>query len=345
MIELIKELSDAFGPCGLEDRVAEIIYNKLLPYCDVIERSAVGSVTAVIKGQKSDAPILLSCGMDETTFMVNDIDGEGFIKLKSLTNHDPRGLCGRYVTVGNEERVIKGVMSSKVLHLASGNERSKPSLDKMFVDIGKNTGDLTKELIEKGDFVTYAPSFSEFGKDKIKGKALDSRVCCAILINAAMKIKSSVDLPQQDVIFAFNAKEKAGKSTLYSVINKYQPNTAIILSGYSVTEFSEKGSDSCKLGEGVVLPTHDYSALYFGSPMYTALIEYANKNNIKIQIPSSISISSSSANAERVGKGVSLINVALPCLNIRTCNEIMSKEDISELDTVVNMYIYNHISG
>ncbi len=343
MIELIKELSDTFGPCGLEDRVAEKIYNKMLPFCDKVEYSPIGSVIATIYGEDDSSPVMLSCAMDETTFMIGDIDGDGFLKLKSITNHDPRALCGRYVTVGNENNTLNGVMSSKVLHLTSGNDRSRPALDKMFIDIGKNNADAVKETFDKGDFVTFAPNFSLFGKDKLKGKALDSRVNCAILIEAARKLKESGKKPAKTVIFSFNVKEKAGKSSAFSAVNKYKPNTMILLSCYSVTAVSEKGKEKCKIGDGVILPTHDHSALYFGSPLYKKTVEAAKKNDIKIQIPDSVSISNSAANSERTGSGVSLITMALPCLNIRSNNEIVSKSDIVNMQSIVNMYINGDI--
>lgn len=343
MIELIKELSDTFGPCGLEDRVAEKIYNKMLPFCDKVEYSPIGSIIATIYGVSDGAPLMLSCSMDETTFMIGDIDGDGFIKLKSITNHDPRALCGRYVTVGNENNTVNGVMSSKVLHLASGNDRSRPSLDKMFIDIGKNTGDAVKESFDKGDFVTFAPNFSLFGKDKLKGKALDGRVNCAILIEAARKIKESGNKPNKTIVFSFNVKEKAGKSSAFSSVNKYKPDTMLLLTCYSVTAACEKDNEKCKLGDGVILPTHDHSALYFGSTLYKSTIEASKKNNLKIQIPDSVSISNSAANSERTGKGVSLIELALPCLNIRSNNEIISKSDIDGMLSIVNMYINGNI--
>lgn len=343
MIELIKELSTAFGPCGLEDRVAEIIYNKMSSYCDKIEYSPMGSVIATIYGKNEGSPVMLSTAMDEATFMINDIDGDGFIKLKSITNHDPRALCGKYVTVGNEENTTVGVMSSKVLHLAAGNDRSRPSLDKMFIDIGKNTGDEVKKTFDKGDFVTFAPNFSLFGKNKIKGKALDSRVNCAILIETARAIKESGNKPENTVIFTFNVKEKAGKSSVSYAVKKYAPNTMMLLSCYSVSAYTDKNNEKCKIGNGVIVPTHDHSALYFGSPLYKKTFNAAKENNIKIQVPDAIVTNNSAAKSETTGEGVSLISLALPCLNIRSNNEIISINDVNDMLSIVNMYINNAI--
>ena len=101
MTELIKELSTTFGPSGLEDRVADMIIEKLKGICDTVELTPMGAVVGVIKGNGGKKK-MISCAMDEATFVISEIDGEGFIRMKSVTNYDGRALSGRAVTVGNE---------------------------------------------------------------------------------------------------------------------------------------------------------------------------------------------------------------------------------------------------
>lgn len=342
MKELIKELSNAFGPSGLEDRVADIIVNKLRDICDTVEITPMHAVVGVIKGN-GGRKRMISCGMDETTFIINEIDGEGFIKMKSVSNYDGRAISGRTVTVGNETTLIDGIMSGKVLHLSSGDDTAKPSLDKMFVDIGKNSADELKGIIEVGDFVTFKGEFSEFGKNKIVGKAFDSRVACAIAIKVAENYKKSGKTPDGDLIFAFNAREKAGKTTAVSVCNRYNPDSAMIISSYSASAVKDEKNLDCYLGEGPVLVSHDDNALYFGAPQYKNAISYAKENDVKIQIPSQYGIHNPSAKLELSGSGVNVINLSLPCLNIRSQHEIMSKKDIESALLLAECYINEKI--
>ena len=63
------------------------------------------------------------------------------------------------------------------------------------------------------------------------------------------------------------------------------------------------------------------------------------EKGIKIQLPSYMGITSSASKAETVASGASVVTLSLPCLNIRTGNEIVSKEDISSLEKLLKEYI------
>ena len=64
--DMIKELSEAFGPTGLEDEVTKIIYDKLSVVCDSCGYSSLGGVWGKINGSDSSRPAkLIGCGIDE----------------------------------------------------------------------------------------------------------------------------------------------------------------------------------------------------------------------------------------------------------------------------------------
>ena len=49
------------------------------------------------------------------------------------------------------------------------------------------TKDETKKFVSLGDFAVFSTKFDNFGMGLIKGKALDDRVGCAILIEVLKK--------------------------------------------------------------------------------------------------------------------------------------------------------------
>ena len=184
--DMIKELSEAFGPTGLEDEVTKIIYDKLSVVCDSCGYSSLGGVWGKINGSDSSRPAkLIGCGIDEVAFMVGDIDDNGFIRPKKLTKYNAGSVCAKRVIVGNENVKLHGIMSAKVLHLASGGDRENPNVEKCFIDLGFEKKDDLKDKIEKGDFIAFEQELSTFGKDKLAGKSLSNRVAASLMIEFA----------------------------------------------------------------------------------------------------------------------------------------------------------------
>ncbi|MCL2212484.1 MAG: M42 family peptidase, partial [Oscillospiraceae bacterium] len=185
-IGLIEKLSAAFGPSGCEDLVADIITEELSGTKADVRRDPLGSVIAHIKGKSAEKRILLSCGMDECSFMVNSVDDSGFIKFEPLTKTDPRALPGRRVMVGDASVQVVGVVCSKPIHLQKGDDRkTAPDPDKHAIDIGCTDKESAEKIATVGSYVVNHGEFAHLGSDCIMGKALDSRVACAILIEEA----------------------------------------------------------------------------------------------------------------------------------------------------------------
>ncbi len=337
-ISLIKQLTEAFGPCGLEDEVTTIIYDFMSKYSDKCGYSPMGGVYAVIKGSNLETGAkLLSCGIDEVSFMVGDIDDDAFVRPKKLTKFNAGSICSKKVIVGSEKGKFEGVMSAKVLHLASGGDRENPNIDKCFIDLGFTKKDEIADKIEKGDFITYNEKTESFGKDKLIGKALNSRVGAALMMEYAKYMKENNVKPSRDIIFYFSVKEKAGMSDLFYGIRKFAPEKAMVLSALPAVNSDEKSN--CKIGEGIALPTHDNFSLYFGNEIYKNI----TVSDIKYQIPKNVDEGQPSASAQCGGAGCKMINISLPVRNLFSSGEIVSLSDIKELEKTINYFVTDKI--
>ena len=121
-INLIRELSLAFGPSGCEDAVRALIEEQIKGDCDSYTQDKVGNLIAVIRGRgvdydaKNPRRVMLASHMDEVGFMIREITEEGYLKFGVVGGMDPRVLCGRHVLVG-EQRKLHGVIASKAIHL------------------------------------------------------------------------------------------------------------------------------------------------------------------------------------------------------------------------------------
>ena len=325
-IKLIEKLSAAFGPSGCEDLVADIITHELAGIG--VKRDALGSVIAHIPGKSQEKRILLSCGMDECSFMVNSVDDNGFIKFEPLTKTDPRALPGRRVMVGDTTVQAVGVVCSKPIHLQKADDRTNaPDPDKHAIDIGCTDKESAEKVATVGSYVVNHGEFATLGNDYIVGKALDSRVACAILIEQAKQLAKTT--PDFDVYFVFTSKEKAGHSTLAPAAYGIKP-TDIIIVDYSAENSIPKTEEigTCKLGCGPLLAMYDGSAMYLGGQLYQKAQSAADARDITLQLGRTANAMSSAGRANLVGVGADAISIALPCQNPHTAASVMSISDI-----------------
>ena len=331
-IQLIKNLCEAFGPTGLEDEVTSIIFKNIQSITDASGYTPLGGVWGLIKGTGEEPTKLIGCGIDEVSFMVGDIDDNGFVRPKKLTKYNSGTVCAKKVTVGNESIKLDGIMSAKVLHLASGNERENPNVEKCFVDLGFSKKEDLEEKIQKGDFITFNEQVSKFGKNKLYGKCLSNRVGAALMIEYARYLKDKGITPKSDIILFFGVKEKVGMSDLFYAVQHFAPKSAMILSALPACN-CEKESN-CKLGNGIALPTHDGYSLYFGNDIYTSIL----KSDIKYQVPKNTEEHQSSAKAQYAGVGCEMFKVSLPVRNIYSSGEIISLSDVEEMEKVIKFF-------
>ena len=237
-INLIRELSLAFGPSGCEDSVRNLIIEQIQGQCDSYSVDKAGNLIAVIRGRgldyRPEAPrrMMLSAHMDEVGFMITEITEEGYLKFGTVGGIDPRVLCGRHVKVGDDRRRVHGVIASKAIHLQNAEERTKATpVRKMYIDIGAKDREDAKRYVAVGDYATFDSDFVTFGKDgcMMKGKALDDRAGCALLIEIMRDLhENPCDLPF-DVCFAFTCCEEVGISGANVAAFVIKPDTAIIL--------------------------------------------------------------------------------------------------------------------
>ena len=263
--ELIRELSLAFGPSGCEDAVRELIMEQIQGDCHTCTVDKAGNLIAVVRGRgldyDPDRPrrIMLAAHMDEVGFMIREITEEGYLKFGTVGGIDPRVLCGRHVQIGDEKRRIHGVIASKAIHLQTAEERSKATpVDKMYIDIGAGSREDAKKQVSVGDYATFDSDFVIFGKDgcMMKGKALDDRAGCAVLIEVMRDLyRTPCDMPF-DVCSAFTCCEEVGISGANVAAFGIKPDIAIIQRSSKPEQIERKAEFAARIGCKVLIPHH-----------------------------------------------------------------------------------------
>ena len=178
----IEKLTSLNGVSGNEDSVRkEILKNMTEKYADDITVDSMGSIIAFKKGKNPNGKkIIFSAHMDEVGFIISDITDDGYLKFKTVGGIDDRILLGQNVLVGDDK--IPGVIGVKAVHLQTKDERENVIKTKsMYVDIGATDKTEAEKIVSKGDYAAFDSCYRRLGNGRIKAKAIDDRIGCAIL--------------------------------------------------------------------------------------------------------------------------------------------------------------------
>ena len=344
-INLIRELSLAFGPSGCEDSVRELIIEQIQGDCDAYTVDKAGNLIVKIRGRgldyhpESPRRMMLSAHMDEVGFMITEITEEGYLKFGTVGGIDPRVLCGRHVKVGDDRRRVHGVIASKAIHLQSAEERIKATpVNKMYIDIGAKDREDAKRYVAVGDYATFDSDFVTFGKDgcMMKGKALDDRAGCAMLIEIMRDLhENPCDLPF-DVCFAFTCCEEVGISGANVAAFGIKPDTAIILEATAVNDLPGAGRNKVSTqGEGGTLSLADRGTIYD-----MGFIEFARRTaeakELKCQIKQAMTGGTDAAHIQRSMTGVRVLGLSLPTRYIHSASNVARYEDMEQTRQLVS---------
>ncbi|MFH1742634.1 MAG: M42 family peptidase, partial [bacterium] len=87
-MQLLRELCEAPGVAGREERIREIVKKRAKRYVDDISLDSMGNLIALKKAKASKARkpqrVMLACHMDEIGFYVKHVDDKGYIRVVPL---------------------------------------------------------------------------------------------------------------------------------------------------------------------------------------------------------------------------------------------------------------------
>lgn len=225
-MELLKELCEASGPPGFEERIREIYRREVEPLVDRVETDGLGNVIAVKEGSgEKPRKVMLAGHLDEIGFVVKYVDDDGFLKLQPLGGFDPKTLIAKRVRIRNRAgEDVLGVIGSKPIHVMKEEERKKmPELDDLFVDIGLSAEDAAKK-VQIGDPVTLHQDFVRIG-DYYSGKALDNRVSLYTLVEALRRAKDT----RVEIYAVATSQEEVGLRGAVTAAHRIRPDVGVAI--------------------------------------------------------------------------------------------------------------------
>lgn len=286
-LELLKKLSEAFGPPGFEFEVLKLVKEYASRYTDYMEMDNLGSLVMVKKGTNSRPRVAIAGHSDEVGFIVSGITKEGYIKFIPLGGWWSQVLLGQRVLIKTRKGTVHGVIASKPPHVLKPEERDKVvKIESMFIDVGATSReDIEKLGIRIGDpIVPWSPFMISSIGTTIFGKAFDDRIGVFMAVETLRTLYEN-NLEHPNVLMSIaTVQEEVGGRGAQTVSYVAEPDVAIIAEvDIARVPGVEPHEAPAVLGKGPTILTYD-SSMIPSQKFKEFVIDVAEESNIPYQL-------------------------------------------------------------
>lgn len=319
MIDLIKELTESYGPSGREEEVQKVVLKHLEGHIDGHRFDPLGNLLVWKKG-KSDKKVLLDAHIDEIGLVVTNIDDKGFLRI------EPVGGVSPYTYVGHRVRFPKA--TGVVYYEGETPEEQKKNLsnltfDHLFVDIGACDRKEAESIVPIGTFGVYDSYFYENGKYLVS-KSMDDRIGCAVLVEVFKNLKD----PRHTVIGSFSVQEEIGLVGASVAAYDFSPLLCVAV---DVTDSADypKGlkRHAMALGKGPAIKIKDRASISHRK-VVELLEQAAQKAGVPYQKEVLTFGGTNAAVLQRTKEGIPSATLSIPTRYVHSPSETVSLNDV-----------------
>lgn len=320
--EHLRNLCLLNGASGNEKAVRDYIIEHAKPSAHSLTIDPLGSVIIEKKGKKS-APkkIMISAHMDEVGLIVTYVNDDGTMNVQPVGGIDASVVIGHPVVAGEG---VNGVIGAKPIHLLSNDQRKAlPKFSELYLDIGVENKTQAMKLLKPGSYVYFIPSYTEMGGGKVRSKALDDRIGCAIMLTLLAE-----ELPN-DVTFAFLVQEEVGLRGAKAAAYTVNPDVAIVLEATTAADIAGVEGDAkvCELGKGPVVSFMDRSTIY-DRELYNIAFSECERMGMPHQTKTRIAGGNDSGAIHVSRGGVRTLAISAPCRYLHSPSSVAEITDI-----------------
>lgn len=333
-MDLLKELTQAWGVSGREKKVKAIIEREITGYADECFTDAVGNLIAVKRGipHPEKKKIMLAAHMDEIGMQVKKIESDGRIKVCNV------GFI--WTSSLYNDKVIFQNGTIGVVGCDGPVEEAKNNSGKLYIDIGCTTKEDAEKYVKVGDYAGFIGNYYELANSRITSKSFDNRVGCYILIEALKKNKG--DSPN-DIYYVFTVQEEVGCRGAVVSAERIKPDIGISIDVTPDHFYPTDLEGANEVGKGVGICIGNPSAM-LDEYLVDKMIACCEENSIPYQRDV----------MDRGGTDASSINMSY--MGVRVCgisivdrfphsqSSIISKDDVTAAICLTDKYTHSIFS-
>jgi len=341
--KLLQRLSDAFGVAGFEDEVRDLIAELIEPYIDGLRVDTLGNLIATRKG-RTDFKLMLDAHMDEIGLMVSYIEEDGYLRFALIGGWDERILPAQAVTIlTREHERVQGVIGTAPPHILKREERERPvKVEELFIDIGAGSRAEARRLgVRVGDPAVIHYPFTRLNERFVRGKALDDRAGCAVLIRVLEELRD--EELGLTLILNFAVGEELGLRGARTAAYQIEPDLAIAVEGTIGADMPgvPKHKQPVVLGRGPALTVADRSIIV-NRGLLAAIEQVAEEKEIPYQykLPT---YGGTDAGAIHLTKGgVRAAVISVPCRYIHSPLSVLRLDDFEATVRLLTEFVRSY---
>lgn len=331
MKQLLKTLTETFGPSGYEDAVRKVILKEVKPLADEVRVDALGNLIVrrkPDKGSKNPKRIMLAAHMDEIGIIASHIDKKGFVRFTNVG-----GTFGRY-TLGARVRFMNGVTGVVGYDRLEQVDNALP-INKMYIDVGASRKEDCP--VKVGEFAAFERSYLEMG-DRLVAKSMDDRTGVAVLIETLRRIKSS----PHDLYFVFTTQEEVGLRGAGAAAYGIEPEIGIAVDVTATGDTPASMKMVMELGKGPCVKFRDPGML--SDPR---VVDWMIKTAEKAKIPYQrevLLIGSTDGREIQISRaGVMTGALSIPCRYVHSASEMVDYNDLKNSVKLLTAMLKNPV--
>jgi len=324
MKQLLRTLTETFGPSGYEDAVREVILKEVKPLADEVRVDALGNLIVrrkPSKGAKDPKKIMLAAHMDEIGIIVSHIDKKGFVRFTNVG-----AAFGRY-TLGARVHFLNGTSGVVGYDRLEQMDNWLP-INKMYIDVGASSKENCP--VKVGDVAAFERPFIEMG-DRLVAKSMDDRSGVVVLIETLRTIKSTPN----DLYFIFTSQEEVGSRGAGVAAFGIDPDIGIAVDVTPTGDTPSSLKMVMELGKGPCVKFRDVGML--SDPRVVDwMMQAAEKAKIPYQ-REVLLVGSTDAREIQISRaGVMTGAISIPCRYVHSASEMV---DINDLENSVKLLV------
>lgn len=326
---MLGRLSNTMSVSGNEKEIRKLLKELAAPYGE-ITTDTMGNLYVHKPGKGKR--IMACAHMDEVGMIVKGIMEDGLLAYTAI-GIDSRVCVSKRVVVGPDK--VPGVIGAKAIHLQRREDLDKSiPHGELFVDIGAESREDALKYVSVGDYISFDTEFSYFGDGRMKGKALDDRLGCAVVLEL---LRENYDC---DFYGVFTVQEEVGMRGAMAAAYRVEPDLALIFEGTTANDMPEcEGHQHVtKVGQGPAISMMD-GATIVNPKLFKAMKQTAEEAGIPYQVRQGTKGGTDAGAIHKAGAGALAIGISVPCRYIHGPVSVASVSDFENAVALAKVFL------
>lgn len=312
MKEMIRSLTEAFGPPGHEAGVRALVEDALRNRVDRLSTTSMGSLLAV-RNPGAPLRVMLAAHLDEVGVIVSHVDARGFARLQPLGALEAEACLGRRVRFAGGLSAVVGVEDRM-------DRKRALTLEQLFLDFGPTHAGRGKARV--GAIGAFQAQFAERAGRVVAGN-LSGRMGAAALIEVLLRLKQT----PHEVQCAFTSQQEVGNRGALTAAYALDPHLALTIAVSRAGDTPGGPRSPVNLGGGPALVVGEERTV--SDPRLVDLLaRRAKAARVPLQYAVTGAAAGEAAAIQPVRAGVPAASLSIPCRYVHSASEMADLGDV-----------------